>query len=471
MSIQDKSVVRSAAELEKKYNLAKLLGMAKNVEVNKDSLIKIENELNNMLKSLIINLGDVLDSQSDISLWFYPGTPTTNNAPYTSWSNKSEHIGDIYYDTKTGYVYQYKEVNGVGLWEVNTNPDLIEAMAITNSESDTSTDHERKVFFKTPTIPYSNGDWWVKEDGSLYMCQITKNSGAFEENDFVNSSNYTDSIAEKIGDEIKVLKGTISLISDSYAKFTDLATGGSTTIAGDNITTGAIKSKNYVSKTSGMKIDLDKGILDSKNLQLDANGDLNITGYITTNKGILSNFQYFARGNTGNDFGNYNMLGVNVLFYEGEIEYQYADLEIDAYIPSGFTVVSAELVVNHSVVGWFDDNGIGAKGYARNIKVYKAAAGLNTSFDMGYKSDYYFYPIATSQLTPIGDIGTPSVTDVGGRVETLKKIDIKNHLTEGNNKIIIRTGDTLTNSNSTRNACLMTGLANATLNVIGYMKV
>ena len=271
-------VVRSAADLERKYNFASLLGLKKNVEITAQGIQKIENELNSMLNALVINLKDVLDSQSEISLWFYSGKPTTSNEPYKSWSKPSDHIGDLYYDINTGYVYQWS-----GVWEVNTNPDLVEAMAITNAETDTSTDHERKVFFSTPTIPYSNGDWWVKEDGSLFICQISKTSGSYEKDDFIDSSNYTESIAEKIGEEIKVLKGTITMITDNYAKFTDLATGGSTTISGDNITTGSIQSQNYINNVSGTKIALENGTIDAKNFKVDAEG--NVTCNNATIKG------------------------------------------------------------------------------------------------------------------------------------------------------------------------------------------
>ena len=265
-------VVRNAADLERKYNFASLLGLKKNVEITTQGMQKIENELNSMLNALVINLKDVLDSQSEISLWFYSGKPTTSNEPYKSWSNPNDHIGDLYYDINTGYVYQYN-----GVWEVNTSPDLVEAMAITNAETDTSTDHERKVFFDTPTIPYSNGDWWIKEDGSLFICQISKTSGTYEKDDFIDSSKYTESIATKIGEEIKVLKGTITMITENYAKFTDLATGGSTIISGDNITTGSIQSQNYIKDTSGTKISLEDGIIDAKNFKVDSNGNAIIT--------------------------------------------------------------------------------------------------------------------------------------------------------------------------------------------------
>lgn len=287
-------VVRTAQDLEKKYNFAALLGLKKNVEITAQGMLKIENELNSMLNALVINLKDVLDSQSEISLWFYSGKPTTSNAPYTTWTTPSDHVGDIYYDQSTGYVYQYKEVKGKGLWEINSSPDLVEAMAITNAETDTSTDHERKVFFNTPTIPYSNGDWWIKDDGDLFICQISKTSGTYETADFIDSSKYTESIAEKIGEEIQVLKGTVTMITENYAKFTDLATGGSTTISGDNITTGNIQSNNYVKDVSGTKIALTDGTIDSKNFKVDAAGNVTCNNATVKGTAILNGDKFIV---------------------------------------------------------------------------------------------------------------------------------------------------------------------------------
>lgn len=280
-------VVRSAADLERKYNLASLFGLKKNVEITRQGIQQIQNELNSMLNALVINLKDVLDSQGEISLWFYSGKPTVSNEPYISWNDPEEHIGDIYYDQNTGIVYQWG-----GLWEVNPSPDLVEAMAITNSEVDTSTDHERKVFFDTPTIPYSNGDWWVKEDGSLFICQISKTEGTYEETDFISTDNYTESVAEKVGDAIKVLKGTVTTLTENYAKFTDLATGGSTTISGDNVITGNLKSENYIANTSGTKISLNDGTIDTKNFKVDTEGNVTCNDAIINGSAILNGTKF-----------------------------------------------------------------------------------------------------------------------------------------------------------------------------------
>ena len=129
-SKQDANGVRTAQDLEKKYDFAGLLGLKKNIEYAQKSILQINNEINNILHSLILNLKDVLDSQSEVSLWFYDNIPTLQNEPYINWSSPPEHYGDIYYDRKTGYVYQYSESG----WKRNKDTSLVQAMAITNSE-------------------------------------------------------------------------------------------------------------------------------------------------------------------------------------------------------------------------------------------------------------------------------------------------------------------------------------------------
>lgn len=363
-------VVRTAADLEKKYNFASLLGLKKNVEITAQGIQKIENELNSMLNALIINLKDVLDSQSEISLWFYSGIPTTSNMPYTSWANKSDHIGDIYYDQKSGYIYQYKEVNGTGLWEVVTNTDLIEAMAITNSETDTSTDHERKVFFDTPTIPYSNGDWWIKEDGSLFICQISKTSGTYEEADFINSSKYTESIAEKLSEEITVLKGTVTMISENYAKFTDLATGGSTTISGDNILTGTIDATK-------VKIANDNVVLDKDGIKL--NNGAKVIG----NNGLKNTYLF-------DNASNRQFVGIMAAGYISATMTKESTL-IELAIPEGLEITKAKMHIYHNPIFWniYETSTSGVIGYSRNLKLYKANNLGSRKIAAAYGSEYY----------------------------------------------------------------------------------
>lgn len=311
MILQDKNVVRTAADLEKKYDFARLLGLSTNVEAAKEQLIKVENELNNMLNSLIINLGDVLDSQSSISLWFYEGIPTTSNEPYTDWVTPSDHYGDLYYDQNSGYVYKFTNTG----WILQEDNNLISAMALTNVELDVSVDHERKVYFQQPTPPYWNGDWWVLEDGTLMICQISKPVGeVYEEFDFIISNRYVQTIAIKQNNTLTVLKGTVTEITEDYVKFTDLSTGGSSTIAGENISTGSIKSNNYVANTTGTKINLSDGSIDSKNFKVDS------TGTITAKAGTVGSFtlnQNRLYSGTGTSTAGIGVYGSDYAFWAG----------------------------------------------------------------------------------------------------------------------------------------------------------
>lgn len=289
---------RTISDLERKYNFASLLGLNKNVKMNEKSITRIQGELSNMLNSLIINLKDVLDSQSDVSLWFYTGIPTTSNEPYINWENPEEHYGDIYYNQETGYLYQYSQ-NG---WGQNTDINLIQAMALTNVELDTTMDHERKVYFVQPVPPYSSGDWWILEDGTLKICQIGKITGEYETNDFIVSSKYVTTVASKTGDALTVLKGTVTEITENYVKYTDLATGGSTIINGSNIKTGTINTDNVTVGNGNVQIDSDGIKLNNGAKVIGENGLMNT--YLFTNGDSFKCCGYEADDPMRNDIHN-----------------------------------------------------------------------------------------------------------------------------------------------------------------------
>lgn len=468
---QDLNGVRSAQDLERKYDFASLLGLKKNIEIQAKSLIKLDNELNSILNTLIINLKNVLDSQSEVSLWFYSGIPTTSNEPYISWQSPSEHYGDIYYDKNSGYVYQFYE-NG---WERNEDYNLVQAMALTNTELDTSTDFERKVFFNQPIPPYSSGDWWIKEDGTLFICQLGKVASLeYEENDFIISSKYTTTVAIKQNDEIIVLKGTVTQITEDYVKFTDLSTGGSTTIAGENITTGVIKSQNYISGTSGMKIDLSNGTIDTKNTKWDEYGNLKLSNgaEIITDKGLMSNLQFLAVGyqnGVANGIG-WNFVGFSVDYMNEKNSKDF--IEILADIPSNFTISKAYITLLHQPVYYTN---IPAYGYSRALALYKASNDGYIKAEMN--SGYYENPSSLVEISSaFGSTSgwTPSVpSSSSAKIETKQSIDIASQLSSGLNRLIIETKNNAPAYSTTDSSecAKQTGRLKAVLNVYGFIKI
>lgn len=458
-SKQDANGVRSARDLERKYDFASLLGLKKNIQITKDALIKVNNELNNILNSVLINLADVIDSQSEVSLWFFDGLPTLNNKPYTDWITPSEHYGDIYYDRQTGYVYQYNS-NG---WIRKNDTKLIEAMSLTNVELDITVDHERKVYFSQPTPPYSSGDWWILEDGTLKICQLGKTSGIYETEDFVVSSKYTSTLATKTGNTITVLKGNIVSITESMVTVEDLATGGRTAINGANITTGHINTDNIS--------------IGNENVQIDEDGiKLNNGAKLVGEYGLYTNLQFKAFGvseSLGDEksAGEYKLLGFSHDNIIGNDKY---NIFIDYYIPSNFRVVSAYITLRHIPYKiTMNDNSI-IMGYARNIKCFNGSANGSICIP-GYESSEY-NPGVMEGLT-YSEINNcfnnndnkftpeePNLANYG--IEQIITNDIGNQLSTSG-RIKIATQNSI--PSTVRECYEETGFIYAQLNVYGYI--
>lgn len=212
INYKDNKRALTAEELRHMYNLDDLKKDRKAISIHSNSLTKIEAEQENVLKSIIINLGDSIKNQSEITLWFFDGKPTLNNIPAANWNDYSEHLGDFYYDKSTGLAYKFV-FNEDYLWQQQNDSSLIQALALTNSELDTI-DNSRKVFFSIPTPPYDNGDWYIDPNYDLYICQISKPEGEiYNENDFIIASRYTDDTkANEIAGKLVIVSGQVTTI-------------------------------------------------------------------------------------------------------------------------------------------------------------------------------------------------------------------------------------------------------------------
>lgn len=216
MNNQDKSKTLTVEQLRQRYDLDGMLKDRKAIPVIKNSLTRIDAENDSILKSIIINLGETLESQSDIQLWFFDGTPTLENQPAIDWNNDFEaHLGDIYYDKTTGLVYIFSFENDTYFWQNKQDSQLVQAMALTNAELEEN-DDLRRVFFTTPKVPYECGDWYIN-NGDLYICQKTKNIGeTYEENDFIIAPKYTDDTkANETAGKLTIVAGQVTTIIQS----------------------------------------------------------------------------------------------------------------------------------------------------------------------------------------------------------------------------------------------------------------
>ena len=214
---QDVVGVRTAQDLERKYNFS---SMQKAIKQSEQGITKISSELDNFVSATVGTLDNLQDQiDGNITTFYYSGVPTLSNVPASEW-NQSEynvHLGDLYYDKNTGYAYRfyYDSENEVYGWIKLTDSDVVQALALANSASDTA-DSKRRVFTQQPTPPYDNGDLWINNQ-EIYICQISKGSSeSFSANDFINNLKYTDdTLATQIGNQLTVVAGTVSTIERS----------------------------------------------------------------------------------------------------------------------------------------------------------------------------------------------------------------------------------------------------------------
>lgn len=166
-----------------------------------------EEQVNNLIKNsqVIADLQNQVDGA--IETWFYEGVPTLKNAPASGWTtdkDKDTHLGDLYYDNKTGKAYRFAKDGSTYKWAIITDTDIAKALSDASKAQETA-DGKMKVFSTQPIPPYQLGDIWVNAtyptDGSIYKneilrCQTAKAKGSsFAIADWTKASKYTDDSA------------------------------------------------------------------------------------------------------------------------------------------------------------------------------------------------------------------------------------------------------------------------------------
>ena len=166
-----------------------------------------EEQVNNIIKNsqVIADLQNQVDGA--IETWFYDGVPTLSNKPASDWKtdkDKNIHLGDLYYDNKTGKAYRFAKDGNTYKWTIITDTDIAKALSDAAKAQETA-DGKMKVFSTQPIPPYQLGDIWVNAtyptDGSIYKneilrCQTAKAKGSsFAIADWTKASKYTDDSA------------------------------------------------------------------------------------------------------------------------------------------------------------------------------------------------------------------------------------------------------------------------------------
>lgn len=148
------------------------------------------NYITNVLPGVLQGIYDQLDGV--IETWFGEVEPTLNNAPASSWTTTTEkdnHLGDLYYDTISGYGYRFGKTGSTYKWTKLTDSGVTEALAAAARAQDTA-DGKRRVFVNTPYTPYDEGDLWVNGT-DIKVCKTARATGSYLSSDWKLGSDYT----------------------------------------------------------------------------------------------------------------------------------------------------------------------------------------------------------------------------------------------------------------------------------------
>lgn len=194
----------------------------------------------NAVETIIKKSETITDLQNQIDgaieTWFYDGVPTLSNAPANGWTDKDKktHLGDLYYDNKTGKAYRFAKDGSTYKWIIITDTELTKAIE-DSSQALKDAKSKRRIFGSQPVPPYDVNDMWVNatypSDGSTYKNEILKCSTSkaegeeFDIADWKLASKYTDDTkaeeakkaAEKAQAEIKTTQSNLTALGTTVS--------------------------------------------------------------------------------------------------------------------------------------------------------------------------------------------------------------------------------------------------------------
>lgn len=242
----------------------------------------------------IANLQAQIDGQ--IETYYYDYEPTLTNEPASEWTTETErqkHEGDLFYWKSKGYAYRFFKDGNTWKWQMVQDTDITAALEQAAQAQDTA-DQKRRVFVSTPVPPYDVGDLWTQgSNGDIMRCQTSRQSGAYNSNDWVKASKYTDNtFAQEVQEELQNLQ-----------------------IGGRNLLLGTKESKS----TTFTGVDNDAGSTLISYMFSDYALDT-----LKTGNEVTTSFDFEATGTLNGDFhiqtayNHYTMLTVNRINIDSE---------------------------------------------------------------------------------------------------------------------------------------------------------
>lgn len=216
--------------------------------------------------------------------------------------------------------------------------------------------------------------------------------------------------------------------------------------------------------TQNMKISIGQG--DNKKDIINANG-------VLTNLMFSSSNQIWGAGQSGPYFLGFSPTG------EGNVDKSYLMINYD--LPPNFVPQEAYISIYHSPVYW--DNGDYHRwGYCRNLGIYNATNNANILINAAFFGEGFsitdFGSTLISDVFDTGDYWTPSVpSNSSHQSQNKMSKNIIGNISSNHGTLIIQSSDSnpswsnVADLYAENGVGAKTGMAYATLNIIGYTKV
>ncbi|MBP3463678.1 MAG: hypothetical protein J6K45_04270 [Clostridia bacterium] len=355
----------------------------------------------------------------------------------------------------------------------STETKLIKRIGVDENNEEYLLSEEKVIQYDNITIPLKNGK------NTIYLSSF-KNSGLVLSATYAIKNEFTDTFATKIQVASSILASANGILLETKQEIEN-ATAIDVIVSRINMSPEEIKLlakkiifEGLVTANENFKI-LEDGSIEAVNGSFKGNIYLDSGNKVVGGDGLLTNLTFNSVGR----FQSFDVLGFLVLSNTaGGQNYGYADVSLDFTIPNNFTIVSAYVTLHHTPALWSVYNESTGNmddvwGYARNLKLYKVNQNSNYEFHMTYGSEYEYADSSMSltEITNAFESSSYQPTNISGNsIDTKQTIDIKNSISKGHNKLVIRSSDS-TPMNDEKTCCSKTGMARAEITIIGYISI
>jgi len=170
----------------------------------------------------------------------------TSSDPSTAWSTaeKSDHLGDLWYNPNTRVLQVWRQVSSVYQWDEIESQEAIDAAAAAEAAQDTADGKIQLFVTATPTPPYDVGDLWDRGSTTgLWRCITARTS----------SQTYAESHWQRAADTTANNTAAAILNQGDFATESQITTSNASTfIASAAITDALIGSLNASKINAGV---------------------------------------------------------------------------------------------------------------------------------------------------------------------------------------------------------------------------